>query len=180
MNSSPFARRGSWVMLIGAAGVASTSAIWRMPSRPPKPGVAVFAEHLNRTIPKFLHQAGVPGASVALIRDGEVALVTSYGLADRERSVPATTSTVYNVGSISKTVTAWGVMRLVEQGRIGLDDPVERYLRRWHLPASSFDPDGVTIRRLLSHTAGLSTPSVREYRLDERVPQLVESLSDSA
>ena len=179
MNPSRLVRRGSWVMLIGAVAVASMAAVQRAPSALPKPGTAAFAEHLNRTVPRFLEHAGVPGASVALVRDGEVSLVTSYGLADRERNVPAATSTVFNVGSISKTVTAWGIMRLVEQGRIGLDDPVERYLRRWHLPASSFDPDGVTIRRLLSHTAGLSTPSVREYRPDERVPSLVAALSDS-
>ena len=179
MNPSRLLRRGSLVMLIGAAAAASMAAARRTPSASPKPGTAAFAEHLNRTIPSFLEQAGVPGASVALVRDGEVSLVTSYGLADRERNAPATTSTVYNVGSISKSVTAWGVMRLVEQGRIGLDDPVERYLRRWHLPASSLDPDGVTIRRLLSHTAGLSTPSVREYRSDERVPSLIDALSDS-
>ena len=180
MNSYPLVRRAPWVMLVGAAGVAATPAMRREPARPPKPGVAAFAEQLNRTVPNFLERAGVPGASVALVRDGEVSFVTSYGLADREHGIPATTSTVYNVGSISKTVTAWGIMRLVEQGRIGLDDPVERYLRRWHLPPSSFDPDGVTIRRLLSHTAGLSTPSVREYDSGERVPSLVEALSDSA
>ena len=179
MYPSPLVRRASWVMLIAAAGMASTAAVRHTASAPPKPGVTAFVDHLNRTIPKFLEHAGVPGAAVALIRNGDVSFVTSYGLADRERSVPATTSTVFNVGSISKTVTAWGVMRLVEQGRIGLDDPVERYLRRWHLPASAFDPDGVTVRRLLSHTAGLSLPSVREYRPDERMPSLVESLSDS-
>jgi CubicO group peptidase (beta-lactamase class C family) len=179
MNASSLMRHASCALLIAGVGVASTAATRRTPSAPPGPGVAVFADQLNRTVPAFLAQAGVPGASVALVRDGEVSFVASYGFADRERHVAATTSTVYNVGSISKTVTAWGVMRLVEQGRIGLDDPVERYLRRWHLPASSFDPDGVTIRRLLSHTAGLSTPSVYEYASDEHVPSLVAALSDS-
>jgi CubicO group peptidase (beta-lactamase class C family) len=180
MHRSPLVRRGPWIALIGVTAMVSTSTQRHALSVPPRPGATAFAEHLNRTVPKFLDRAGVPGASVALIRNGEVSLVTSYGLADRERNVPATPSTMFNVGSISKTLTAWGVMRLVEQGRIGLDDPVERYLRRWHLPASAFEPDGVTIRRLLSHTAGLSTPSVREYRPGERVPSLVESLSDSA
>jgi CubicO group peptidase (beta-lactamase class C family) len=179
MNASPLMRRPSRVLLIAAAAVASTAGMRHPPLAPPKPGVAAFGEHLNRTVPAFLEQAGVPGASVALVHDGEVSFVTAYGFADRERHVAATSATVYNVGSISKTVTAWGVMRLVEQGRIGLDDPVERYLRRWHLPASSFDPDGVTIRRLLSHTAGLSTPSVYEYASDEHVPSLVAALSDS-
>lgn len=91
-----------------------------------------------------------------------------------------TPATVFNVGSISKTVTAWGVLKLVERGVISLDDPVERYLRRWHLPASTWSPDGVTIRRLLSHTAGLSLPSVHEYRPGEPTPSLIGTLSDSA
>jgi len=61
------------------------------------------------------------------------------------------------VGSISKSVAAWGVMRLVETGRMDLDAPVESYPTRWHLPPSEFDSAGVTIGRLLSHTAGINS-----------------------
>jgi CubicO group peptidase (beta-lactamase class C family) len=64
--------------------------------------------------------------------------------------------TVFQVASLSKWVTAWGVMTLVEQGRLDLDAPVSRYLTRWALPETGFDNNGVTIRRLLSHTAGLT------------------------
>jgi hypothetical protein len=63
--------------------------------------------------------------------------------------------TLFNIGSISKTHAAWGLMKLVQDGKIDLDAPVERYLKRWHLPASGFNHDSVTLRRLLSHTAGL-------------------------
>ena len=63
---------------------------------------------------------------------------------------------LFQVASMSKWLTAWGVMRLVESGRIDLDTPVSRYLHRWHLPPSAFDNNGVTVRRLLSHTAGLT------------------------
>jgi CubicO group peptidase (beta-lactamase class C family) len=64
--------------------------------------------------------------------------------------------TVFQVASLSKWITAWGVMALVEEGRFDLDAPVSTYLTRWTLPESEFDPRGVTIRRLLSHTAGLT------------------------
>ena len=64
--------------------------------------------------------------------------------------------TLFQVASLSKWVTAWAVMTLVESGKVDLDAPVSRYLTRWHLPASEFDNDGVSVRRLLSHTAGLT------------------------
>jgi len=63
--------------------------------------------------------------------------------------------TLFQVASLSKWITAWAVMTLVESGKVELDAPVSRYLTRWQLPPSEFDNDGVTVRRLLSHTAGL-------------------------
>lgn len=72
------------------------------------------------------------------------------------RGAPVDRDTQFQVASLSKWATAWGVMALVEQGRIDLDAPVSRYLTRWQLPASAFDNDKVTVRRLLSHTAGLT------------------------
>lgn len=64
--------------------------------------------------------------------------------------------TVFQVASLGKLIMAWGVMALVEDGLIDLDAPVSAYLTRWQLPASKFDVSGVTVRRLLSHTAGLT------------------------
>lgn len=63
--------------------------------------------------------------------------------------------TVFQVASLGKWLTAWGIMALVEEGKINLDAPVSTYLKRWQLPASEYDASGVTVRRLLSHTAGL-------------------------
>ncbi len=69
---------------------------------------------------------------------------------------PVNRDSLFQVASLSKWITAWGVMTLVESGRIDLDAPVARYLTRWKLPAGEFDNNGVTVRRLLSHTAGLT------------------------
>ncbi|MEP5937241.1 MAG: serine hydrolase domain-containing protein [Erythrobacter sp.] len=63
---------------------------------------------------------------------------------------------VFQVASLGKWVTAWGVMALVEDDQLDLDAPVSNYLTRWQLPASEFNASGVTVRRLLSHTAGLT------------------------
>lgn len=72
------------------------------------------------------------------------------------RGAPVDRDTQFQVASLSKWATAWGVMTLVEQGKIDLDAPVSRYLTRWRLPAGEFDNEKVTVRRLLSHTAGLT------------------------
>jgi CubicO group peptidase (beta-lactamase class C family) len=69
---------------------------------------------------------------------------------------PVDGDSLFQVASMSKWITAWGVMSLVQQHRIDLDAPVSRYLHRWRLPPSAFDNDKVTVRRLLSHTAGLT------------------------
>jgi len=98
----------------------------------------------------------VPGVAVAVIRDGKIAWIQSIGYADLASKKPVTSETIFNIGSISKLVSAWGFMQLTEKGLIKLDDPVDQYLTRWHLPESEFDRSKVTLRRILSHTAGLS------------------------
>jgi len=87
-------------------------------------------------------------------------------------------NTVFSTASLSKWITAHAVMKLVEQGKLDLDRPVENYLTRWHLPASSFSSRDVTARRLLSHTAGLTDGlGFGDYRLDEPLPTLEEALT---
>ena len=83
---------------------------------------------------------------------------------------------VFNHGSNGKVLTMWGIMRLVEQGGVELDAPANRYLKRWQLRSSQFDPAGVTIRRLLSHTAGLTVHGFLDYDQRRRLPSLVEIL----
>jgi CubicO group peptidase (beta-lactamase class C family) len=136
-----------------------------------------FVPALDERVPRYLEESRVPGAAVALIQNGDVVYQRGFGYADLERRVPVTPQTGFNVGSISKTVAAWGVMRLVEENRIGLDTPVEQYLTRWRLPASEFDASGVTVRRLLSHTAGLSLSGYPGWAPDDELPSIEESLS---
>lgn len=96
-----------------------------------------------------------------------------------ENRLPAAPETVFQVASISKTVTAWGILRLVERSALDLDAPVDRYLTRWHLPASRYDHSAVTIRRLLSHTAGTSIRGVKEFGPDQPLPRVKDHLSDA-
>lgn len=111
--------------------------------------------------------------AVALITKGQVADEYYTGVVDGVNR-----ETVFPVASMSKWVTAVGVMQLVRDRTIDLDAPVAQYLTRWSLPASQFDLNGVTTRRLLSHTAGLTDRlGFGDYRLDEPLPTLEASLS---
>jgi CubicO group peptidase (beta-lactamase class C family) len=143
----------------------------------PTVGLSGVAEELDQFVPSSLEKHNVPGAAVSLVLNGEVVWSAGYGMADRALHIPVTADTVFQVASISKAVTSWGVMRLVETGVLDLDAPVEQYLSRWHLPPSGHDVSGVTIRRLLSHTAGLSVDGYPGYSPDQPLPSLEESLS---
>jgi CubicO group peptidase (beta-lactamase class C family) len=121
-----------------------------------------------------------PGLAVALVDRGRVPWARGYGLADRATGTPVTAATRFQAASLSKPVTAWGVLGLVEQGRIGLDEPVLGHLRRWHPPPSPSDAGGITVRRLLSHTAGLSVHGYAGQRSEEPLPSIAASLSGEA
>lgn len=88
--------------------------------------------------------------AMILIEDGVIggSYYTSAGK-------PVDANSVFQVASLSKWITAWGVMALVDDDKLDLDKPVAQYLTRWQLPDSEFDNEAVTARRLLSHTAGL-------------------------
>jgi CubicO group peptidase (beta-lactamase class C family) len=127
---------------------------------------------LNRLVPRILDPYAVPGAAVGIIRNGKVRIATGYGYRDAAKRQPVTASTAFNVGSVSKSLTAWGVMRLVQEGRINLDAPVNGYLSRWKIPPSEFNAEAVTVRRLLNHTSGLSMWGVPKVSPDIDPPSL--------
>jgi serine beta-lactamase-like protein LACTB len=96
----------------------------------------------------------LPGMAVTVTRDGRVVLSEGFGLADREQDIPATPSTKFRVGSVSKLFTAVALMRLVEEGTVDLDAPLRRYID----PYPSQWP-AITLRQLAGHVAG-----IRHYR----------------
>lgn len=141
----------------------------------------MFVDQLMRSVPPLLEQGHVPGAALALIHDGEVVWSAGFGVADMESGVLVTADTPFNVASISKAVTAWEIMRLVEAGDIDLDAPANQYLTRWQIPAlGRNNADEATIRRILSHTAGLSVDGYRAFEPDQALPALEDFLSGEA
>ena len=164
------------LILIGLAG---TCRFQKSPSTTPGDLAPVhpFGPIVDFITPNLLHEYAVPGAAVALISNGEVVWMRGYGFADVASAMPITPETVFNVGSISKSLCAWGVMRLVDRGIVDLDRPVESYLRRWRLPPSAFDNSRVTVRRLLSHTAGLSNHDFHGWDPASPPSKIEDSLS---
>lgn len=124
-------------------GMAATAA----PSADPS-AVAAYVEQLRRS-------TGTPAISVAVSLNGQIVYSAGFGPADLENLVPANGATVYNIGSVSKVITAVAVMQLVEQGRVSLDDPIQKYVPEF--PEKSQTP--ITIRHLMTHTSG-----IRHYR----------------
>jgi len=104
-----------------------------------------------------MRRLDVPGISVAVIHDGKIDWARGWGFRDYAKCAPVTPRTAFQAASISKVVTAMIALRLVEQGRIGLDRNINAALRSWQLPTDDkLAPNGVTLRQLLSHTAGLN------------------------
>jgi CubicO group peptidase (beta-lactamase class C family) len=149
----------------------------RRPHDPPGSGLAPAVADAAR---RALAESTTPGLAVALVCHGRTSWAAGYGVADQAKGQPVTPATRFQAASVSKPVTAWGVLRLVEQGRIGLDEPVVGHLRRWCPPPSPFPADDITVRRLLSHTASLSVHGYTGQTLDRPLPPIETSLSGEA
>ena len=130
----------------------------------------------NEVVPKLLKAYAVPSAAIGIIHNGKVVYQKVFGQKSTNSSKAASLDTLFNVGSISKTATAWGIMKLDEKRLIELSNPVESYLTKWQLPSSNFNHNKITPRALLNHTAGLSMWGVPEFQPSEKVPSIVEML----
>ncbi|MDH4058713.1 MAG: serine hydrolase [Cyclobacteriaceae bacterium] len=129
------------------------------------------------TIEDRMEHYGVPGVSIAVIKDNKIDWVKSYGVMDKETNEPVTTKTLFQAGSISKPVAAYGALRLADHGKINLDENVNTYLRSWQLPDNEFTNEKkVVLKHLLSHTGGVTVHGFLGYSPDLPVPSLLEVL----
>ena len=112
--------------------------------------------------------------ALVLIEDGEVVRDYFNGI---ENQINA--DTLFPTASLSKWITAYSIMMLVEDQKVDLDAPISEYLTRWRLPKSAFNNDSVTLRQLLSHTSGLGDElGFGDFQANEPLPSLVESLKN--
>ncbi|MEM9407319.1 MAG: serine hydrolase domain-containing protein, partial [Acidobacteriota bacterium] len=113
----------------------------------------------------------VPGLSIAVLEDGEIAWAAGYGVVRAGEEAPVTPQTLFLAGSISKPVAATGALRLVQEGTVALDADVNDLLESWKVPASDAAAGKpVTLRGLLTHTAGLTVHGFPGYPLGAELP----------
>jgi len=140
----------------------------------------VFAGDKPWSLDERMEHYGVPGVSIALVKGFKVAWIRHYGLADRETGEQVTANTLFQAGSISKPVAAFGALQMVEAGQLNLDEDVNVTLKNWKLPDNEFTAEQkVTLRQLLSHTGGLTVHGFWGYPPDQPVPDLEQVLDGS-
>jgi CubicO group peptidase (beta-lactamase class C family) len=114
---------------------------------------AATVGQLEKDIPEHMKKAGVPGLSIALIRGGKTAWVHGFGIKEEKSGQPVTVDTVFEAASLSKPVFTYGVLKLVEQGKLGLDVPLTTYLPKPFV-AGDERLAKITARIVLSHRTG--------------------------
>ena len=121
---------------------------------------------------------GVPGVAVAVLRDGRAVSLKGYGSRLAGRDFPVGPDTLFSVGSVSKVATAALCLKLVELGKLDLDQGVGRWLRRWRLPQGlEGDTNDITLRMLLSHTAGFNVHGFKDVEPSAPLPSLLQTLN---
>ena len=122
----------------------------------------------------------VPAVSIAVIDDGRIEWARAYGSLQAD-GAPADTATLFQAASISKPVAALGAMLMVERGALALDGDVNDFLRAWRVPENAFTArEKVTLRRIVSHSAGLTVHGFPGYAADAAVPTTVQVLDGAA
>ncbi|MEO8448175.1 MAG: serine hydrolase domain-containing protein [Gemmatimonadota bacterium] len=136
---------------------------------------------LNARSTAFLKSSGTPGLAVGVWKDGKVVYARGFGVLALGGGRPVTPQTVFHMASISKTFVAMGVLQLMEQGKVKLDDPVTKYVPYFQLKDPRYKI--ITVRQVLSHTAGM--PDVTDYLWykpeydDKALERYIRGLKDS-
>jgi CubicO group peptidase (beta-lactamase class C family) len=134
-------------------------------------------EHATHTLADRMTELKVPGVSIAVIHQGKIEWARGFGV----RSVggpPVTADTMFQAGSISKPLAAMAALRLVQQGKLSLDADVNTYLTSWKFPGDPVTAGKpITLRELLTHTAGTTVHGFPGYATNEPVPTLVQVLN---
>jgi CubicO group peptidase (beta-lactamase class C family) len=179
--------------LIGllVAVLAMAGAAYASPGEKDLAAIAAFETRLapasistptpQKTLAVRMAELKVPGVSIAFIEDGKVKWTRAYGVAAAADPRPVTPQTLFQAASMSKAFAATAVLRLVEQGRLDLDEDINSRLKGWKVPPSPYTAEKkVTLRRLLSHTAGLTVSGFPGYQAGKAVPTAVQILDGTS
>ena len=130
------------------------------------------------TITERMRHYKVPGISIAVVKDGKLAWAKGYGVANKKTKKSVNENTLFQAGSISKPIAALAALKLVQDKKVDLDTDVNQYLNSWKVPQSSFtEQQAVTLRQLLTHTAGITVHGFPGYQQDKSLPSNAEVLN---
>jgi len=129
------------------------------------------------TIEERMNHYGVPGVSIAVIKDFKVHWSKTYGVVDQDTKEAVSENTLFQAGSISKPVAAMAMLKQVQEGKLDLESEVNGYLKSWKLPDNEHQAEEkVTLGRIVSHTAGITIHGFPGYSQTDKVPSIVEVL----
>lgn len=132
----------------------------------------------HATIAERMKALNVRGVSIAVISNYEIEWAKGYGFADFESKRPVETTTLFQAGSISKPVAAVAAMKMVEEDKLALDRDINTFLTSWKVPDNEFTKDKkVTLREILSHSAGLTVHGFPGYAAGDPLPRLIQVLN---
>ena len=148
------------VLVLATGAAPSAWAQHRVRAAGPPSGLPLEWNAFMGAFDAYAREDGVVGGRITVLRAGRVLAEHAYGVGDRDRGTPPDTRAVYHWASITKTLTAIAIMQLRDRGRLTLDDPITRYVPELRQVHDSFGPmDAVTLRMLLSHSAGFQNPT---------------------
>jgi D-alanyl-D-alanine carboxypeptidase len=157
------ARSRSFAAVLALSVLACTISVRAQTEPKLSPEARARVDHIAQRV---LAKSGAPSASIAIVGDGEIVYVRTYGDARLEPRIPARPEMRYSIGSISKQFTAAAILLLAEQGKLSLDDPVSRFV------PNLTRANEVTIRQLLSHTAGYQDFWPQDYVPPFMIPEV--------
>src|SRR5882757_1253188 len=132
-----------------------------------------------KTLMARMAELKIPGVSIAVVHEGSIVWAEGFGVRGPDGK-PVMKDTLFQAGSMSKPVAAMAALRLVQTGKLSLDTDINQALTSWHIPRSTIAPDAkVTLRELLTHTAGISVVGFRGYAAGAPVPTLTQVLDGS-
>lgn len=132
---------------------------------------------VSRTLDQQLAFYHTPGISIAVINNGKLEWARGFGYANTAERRKVDTNTLFQAGSVSKPTTATAIMKLYEQGKISLDTNVNNYLTSWKIPPTGNWQPIISLRQILSHTAGLTVHGFPGYQRSEKIPTTVQILN---
>jgi CubicO group peptidase (beta-lactamase class C family) len=133
---------------------------------------------IRLSLQDLMEKFKVPGLSIAVIDNFQVIWAKGYGVTVADSKAPVTPKTLFQAGSISKPVAATAALYMVEQGKLALDENVNDKLKTWKMPENEFtQTEKVTLRRLMSHTGGLTVHGFPGYDVDAPLPTFVQILN---